>query len=173
MLARIFGLHAGVFPALFIVLIVLHFLYVKHFGIAPKRYQSQEDYQASLSRGATFIKHMGKLSLYSLVILVILICLAAFFPPGLLDAPKPGVEMTKPPWLFWIFYPVESALGIVGILVGSAAAFIWLLSIPVLGLFVSEERKLFRISNVIIVIGLITWVALLVITYFSPTMQHL
>ena len=55
MLARIYGLHVGIFPILLLLLFILHGLYVKHFGIAPKPYQSEEDYQASLASGATFL----------------------------------------------------------------------------------------------------------------------
>jgi hypothetical protein len=45
--------------------------------------------------------------------------------------------------------------------------------IPILGATIGEERKLYRVVNVIVVFGLIAWVALMVITYFSPVMQHL
>jgi quinol-cytochrome oxidoreductase complex cytochrome b subunit len=173
MLARIFGLHVAILPALLIILIVLHVFYVKHFGVAPKPYQNDADYQTSLGSGATFTKHLWRLSIYSLIILIILIGLAYLFPPGLLEVPKPGVEMTKPPWLFWIFYPIESALGIVGILLGSVVVFIGLIFIPILGLIIGEERTLFRVVNVIVVVGFIAWLAMLIITYFSPTMQHL
>lgn len=64
--------------------------------------------------------HAKKLTLLSILLFIFLFLISHFFRPGILDAPKAGVEMTKPPWLFWIFYPLESALGIVGILVGSA-----------------------------------------------------
>jgi ubiquinol-cytochrome c reductase cytochrome b subunit len=173
MLARIFSLHVSVFPVLLIILIILHVFYVKHFGIAPKPYQTEADYQTSLASGATFTKHIWRLLIYSLIILIILIGLAYLFPPGLLEVPKPGVEMTKPPWLFWVFYPIESALGIVGILLGSVVVFIGLIFIPILGLIIGKERVLFRVVNVIVIVGFIAWLAMLIITYFSPTMQHL
>jgi hypothetical protein len=91
----------------------------------------------------------------------------------MLEKPKPGVEMTKPPWLFWIFYPLESLIGISGILLGSVVLSIGLILIPILGLTIGDEKKLLRTVNIIVVIGLISWLALLIITYFSPTMQHL
>jgi ubiquinol-cytochrome c reductase cytochrome b subunit len=173
MLARMYGLHVGVFSSLLVVLIVLHVLLVKHFGIAPKTYQSEEGYQASLAAGETFTKHLKVLALCSLVMLVILLGLAFFFPPGMLKAPKAGVEMTKPPWPFWVFYPIESAVGMVGILLGSVVVSLGLILIPILGMTIGEEKKLYRMVNTVVVVGLITWLALVVITYFSPVMQHL
>ncbi len=172
MLARIYGLHIGIFPALLVVLIGLHFVYVKHFGIAPKPYQSNDEYQASLASGAKFSGHLKLLLISGLILLVVLLVLAFFFPPGLLEKPKPGIEVTKPPWVFWIFYPLESLVGISGILLGSAIFSLGLILIPILGLTIHNEKTLFRVVNTLVIAGLITWLALLAITYFSPTMQH-
>jgi ubiquinol-cytochrome c reductase cytochrome b subunit len=172
-LARFYGLHVGIFPALFIVLVVVHLLYVKHFGIAPKPDQSDEDYQTSLAQGSKFTHHIRLLLIFGSILIVVLIILAFAFPPGLLEKPKPGIEMTKPPWLFWIFYPVESLIGISGILLGTVVLSIGLILIPILSLTIGDEKTLLRTVNIIVVIGLIFWLAMMVITYFSPTMQHL
>jgi ubiquinol-cytochrome c reductase cytochrome b subunit len=172
-LARFYGLHVGIFPALFIVLVVVHLLYVKHFGIAPKPYQSDEDYQTSLAQGGKFTHHIRLLLIFGSILIVVLVILAFAFPPGLLEKPKPGIEMTKPPWLFWIFYPVESLIGISGILLGTIVLSIGLIMIPILGLTIANEKTLLRTVNIIVVIGLIFWLAMMIITYFSPTMQHL
>jgi uncharacterized membrane protein YfcA len=108
-----------------------------------------------------------------MVLLVILVGLAFFFQPGLLEPPKPGIEVTKPPWLFWIFYPIESVMGIYGILVGSVVVFAGLILIPILGLTIKDEKKLFRIVRALVITGLIVWVALMIQTYFSPVMKHI
>jgi ubiquinol-cytochrome c reductase cytochrome b subunit len=173
MLARIYGLHVGIFPALLILFIVVHLLYVKHFGISPKPYQSDEDYQTSLAQGTKFTHHLKLLLIYSSILIVVLVILAFAFQPGMLEKPKPGIEMTKPPWLFWVFYPLESLIGISGILLGTVVLSIGLILIPILGLTIANEKTLLRTVNIIVVIGLISWLAMLVITYFSPTMQHL
>ena len=175
MLARIYGLHIGILPAAFLALIFLHILYVKHFGIAPKPYQNPEDYENSLtlSEGGSFIRHLKGLILYSVVILVVLVALSVLFKPGLLEAPKAGIEVTKPPWPFWIFYPVESALGIVGILIGSVVVGAGLILIPILGAVIGSEAKLFKITRTLVGFGLVSWVILMIITYFSPVMKHM
>ena len=173
MLARIYGLHVGIFPALLIVLVVVHLLYVKHFGIAPKRNQSDEDYQTSLTQGTKFTHHIRLLLILGSILIVVLVILAFAFPPGMMETPTPGVEMTKPPWLFWIFYPLESLIGIGGILLGTIVLSIGLILVPILAFVISNQKKPLRTVNIIVVIGLISWLAMLVITYFSPTMQHL
>jgi ubiquinol-cytochrome c reductase cytochrome b subunit len=173
MLARMYGLHVGVFPILFLVLIIVHAFYVKHLGIAPKPYQIDEDYEKSLAAGDTFTIHVKRLLVYGLVLIVVLTALAFLFPPGILKAPVPGVEITKPPWLFWIFYPIESAIGIIGILLGSGVIAIGLILVPILGLAISEEKKLFSVVRTIVIAGLIIWIVLLVITFFSPVMKHI
>ena len=173
MLARIYALHVGIFPILLVLLIVLHFFYVKHFGISPKPYQTEEDYQASLAEGARFSQHVKLLLIFGSILIVVLCVLAFFFQPGLLDKPKPGIEMTKPPWVFWILYPLESLVGIPGILIGSVILAACLILIPVYGLTISNEKKLFRVVNITVIAGVIIWLAMIIITYFSPTMQHL
>lgn len=173
MLARLYSLHVGVLPILLLLFFLLHIFYVKHFGIAPKPYQNQEDYNASLSQGATFTQHANGLLKFGLLLLIILFGLAFFFQPRLLQAPKAGIEVTKPPWLFWIFYPLENAMGIPGILVGSVALLTGLILIPVLGVTLADEKKLLRVVKLLVVFGLIVWAALMVKTYFSPVMKHI
>jgi len=173
MLARIYALHVGVFPSLLVLLIFFHLLYVKHFGIAPKPYQSEEDYQASLAQGARFTHHLRLLVILGSILIVVLVILALAFPPGLGEAPKAGMEVTKPPWVFWILYPIESLIGISGILLGTAVLAFGLILIPVLGITIRDEKKLFPLVRVLVVIGLIIWIAMMAITYYLPTMQHL
>ncbi len=64
-------------------------------------------------------------------------------------------------------------MGIPGILFGSAVIAIGFIIIPIVGLLVKEEKRLVRVVNTIVIVGLIIWLALLVITYFAPTMKHL
>ena len=168
-----FGFQSIIIPALLVVLIVIHLVYIKLFGIAPKPYQSQDAYQASLANGAKFTQHLKWLLLFGSILLVVLFLLAFLFPPDLLEKPKPGIEITKPPWVFWIFYPIESVIGIPGILLGTAILSIGLILIPILGLIINEEKILFRTVRIVVIVGLITWFVLLIITYFSPAMQHL
>jgi hypothetical protein len=80
--------------------------------------------------------------------------------------------MTKPAWIFWFFVPFENLFGIPGILIGSAVVAGWLLSFPILGLVIRDEKKLFRTVYVLVAIGLIFWIAMMIYTYLAPAMSH-
>jgi ubiquinol-cytochrome c reductase cytochrome b subunit len=172
MLSRIFALHTSALQIIFIGFLVLHIFYIKYFGISPKPYQTEEDYQASLDGKTTFMGHAKLLGMLSAGMILIIIALAAFFPPGLFEAAKPGMEMTKPAWPFWLFVPFENLIGVGGILLGSVIVGVYLLVFPILGLVVHSEKRLFRTVYVIVAIGLIIWFTLMIITYVSPVQSH-
>ncbi|HZD60344.1 MAG TPA: hypothetical protein VE439_07825, partial [Anaerolineae bacterium] len=100
------------------------------------------------------------------------IALAYFFPPGLLNAPVEGVEVTKPPWPFWAFVPLEELFGVSGILIGSIAILIGLILVPIIGSFIRQERTRFMVVNILLAIGVVTWLVLTIIGYLSPVEKH-
>ncbi len=146
---------------------------IKQHGIAPLPGQNPESYEKSLAAGSTFYDHVKKLSLYSFLLFVVLAIASFLYTPELLNSPKPGIEVTKPPWPFWVFYPVESIMGITGILLGSALVLVVLLGIPVLAVLIPEQRKLMRTVTIITYFGLIIWAAQMIATYFMPVMEHM
>jgi ubiquinol-cytochrome c reductase cytochrome b subunit len=172
MLSRIFALHTSALQIIFITILVLHIFYIKFFGISPKPYQTEEEYQTSLDGKTTFMGHAKLLGLLSGGMVAIIVGLASFFPPGLFEAAKPGMEMTKPAWPFWLFVPFENLIGVGGILLGSVIVGIYLLVFPILSLVIRGEKTLFRTVYVIVAIGLIIWFALMITTYVSPVQSH-
>ena len=172
MISRIFAMHTSAFQIILAAILVLHVFYIKYFAISPKPYQTEAEYQTSLNAGSTFIGHAKLLGILSAGMLIIIFGLAVFFPPELFHAPKPGVEMLKPAWPFWIFVPFENTIGIPGIPLGMAIVAVYLLLFPMIGLLFRSERKMFRIVYVVVAIGLIFWFAMLIITYVSPVQSH-
>jgi quinol-cytochrome oxidoreductase complex cytochrome b subunit len=171
-LSRIFALHTSNLQIIFIAIIVLKIFYIKYFAISPKPYQTEDDYQASLDGSSTFMGHAKLLGILSACMFITIFVLAFFFQPGLFPPAKPGMEMTKPAWIFWIFVPFENLFGIPGILIGSAVVAGWLLSFPILGLVIRDEKRLFRTVYVLVAIGLIFWIAMMIYTYLAPAMSH-
>ena len=172
MISRIFALHTSAFQIILVAILVLHVFYIKYFAISPKPYQTEEEYQTSLNAGSTFMGHAKLLGILSAGMLIIIFGLAVFFPPELFHAPKPGVEMLKPAWPFWIFVPFENFIGISGIPLGMAIVGAYFLLFPVIGLLFRSERKMFRIVYAVVSVGLIFWFAMLIITYVSPVQSH-
>ncbi len=172
MLSRIFAMHTSGLQIIFIAILVLHVFYIKYFGIAPKPYQTEEQYQASLDAGETFMGHARILAILSAGVFILIVGLAVFVHPELLEPPKPGMEVTKPAWPFMVFVPLENLIGIPGIPVGIAIVGAYLLLIPLIGLLFRSERNMFRIVYVVVAAGLIFWFAMLIIAYVSPTQSH-
>jgi quinol-cytochrome oxidoreductase complex cytochrome b subunit len=172
MISRIFALHTSAFQIIFIAILVLHVFYIKYFAISPKPYQTDEEYQTSLNAGSTFMGHAKLLGILSAGMFIIIFGLAVFFPPELFHPPKPGVEMLKPAWPFWILVPFENLIGISGIPLGMAIVGAYFLLFPISGLLFRSERKMFRIVYVILAVGLIFWFAMMIITYVSPVQSH-
>jgi quinol-cytochrome oxidoreductase complex cytochrome b subunit len=172
MISRIFALHTSAFQIIFVAILVLHVFYIKYFAISPKPFQTDEEYQASLNAGSNFMGHVKLLVILSVGMFIIIFGLAVFSPPELLHPPKPGVEMLKPAWPFWIIVPFENFIGIPGILLGMAIVVLYLLLFPIIGLIFRSERKMLRIVYAVVAVGLIFWFAMMIITYVSPVQSH-
>jgi ubiquinol-cytochrome c reductase cytochrome b subunit len=172
MLSRIFAMHTSAFQIIFVAILVLHIFYIKYFGVSPKPYQTEEQYQTSLNAGSTFMGHAKLLGVLSAGMFIIIFGLAVFFPPELLHPPKPGMEMLKPAWPFLVFVPLENLIGISGIPLGMAIVGGYLVLFPIIGLAMRNERKLFRTIYVMAAAGLIFWVAMSIVTLVSPVQSH-
>jgi quinol-cytochrome oxidoreductase complex cytochrome b subunit len=172
MLSRVFAMHTSALQIIFITILVLHIFYIKYFGISPKPYQNEEQYQKSLNAGSTFMGHAKLLGILSAGMFIIILGLGLLIHPVLLGPPKPGMEMTKPAWPFLVFVPLENHIGIPGIPIGMAIAGIYFLLFPIMGLAIRNERKLFKTVYVAVAIGLLFWFAMMIIAYVSPVQSH-
>ncbi len=173
MLARFYGLHIGILPIIFAGLIGAHFFYIRYHGISPKPGQSLEDYENSKSQGSVFSHHLRKLIGYWLLSFGVILLLSLFITPKLFNAPVAEIETTKPPWPFWTFYPLESWLGIFGIVLGSALVILGFILVPVVDSLIRAERVKVIAVRALVVLGFTAWLILLIISYFSPVMKHL
>jgi quinol-cytochrome oxidoreductase complex cytochrome b subunit len=165
-------MHTSGLQIIFIAILVLHVFYIKYFGISPKPYQAEEQYQASLERGSTFMGHAKLLGIMSAGMFVVILGLAQFIQPELLHPPKPGMEMTKPAWPFLVFVPLENLIGIRGIPLGMAIVGGYLVLFPIIGLAMRNERKLFLTVYALVAVGLIFWGAMSIVTLVSPVQSH-
>ncbi len=172
MLSRIFAMHTSGLQIIFIAILVLHVFYIKYFGISPKPYQTEEQYQASLESGSTFMGHAKILAILSAGMFILILGLALFIQPELLGPPKPGMEMTKPAWPFMVFVPLENLIGIPGIPLGMAIVGGYLVLFPIIGLAMRNERKLFKTVYVIVAFGLLIWIAMTILAYVAPVQSH-
>ena len=172
MLSRIFAMHTSGLQIIFIAILVLHVFYIKYFGISPKPYQTEEEYQTSLNAGSTFMGHAKILAILSAGVFILIVGLGLTVHPELLEPPKPGMEMTKPAWPFLVFVPLENLIGIRGIPLGMAIVGAYLVLFPIIGLAIRNERKLFRTVYALVAAGLIFWGTMSIVTLVSPVQSH-
>ena len=125
-LVRLYGAHVVVLPGAILVLMVLHFLLVKKLHISP---DPKNPTEAGEARGP-FTHHLERVAVLGLLMVGVLGVLTILFPPGIGPTPVEGIEVTKPPWMFYWLFGLENYVGINGILYGVIALFGLLVAIP-------------------------------------------
>lgn len=146
-LVRLYGAHVVVLPGAILVLMVLHFLLIKKLHISP---DPKNPTEAGEPRGP-FTHHMERVAALGLLVLGVLGILAILFPPGVGPIPVEGIEVTKPPWMFYWLFGLENFVGVNGILYGAMALFGVLVAIP----FVDRGPKRYWRKRPIAMAGLV------------------
>lgn len=173
-LTRLYIGHLTLLPALFTILIIAHIYLIKQHGISQKPADEAVSGPSSKDAGGSrFTTHLRKMTGYGLLLLALASSLALAFPAPLGKAGVTGVEVTKPPWMFLPFYPLEDIFGIRGLLIGGSVLFGLLALVPILdrSLWLSPRRRRWiMIAGVIILLLLI---ALGIFAWASQPVPHL
>lgn len=125
-LVRLYVAHLVMVPGLIIVLLILHALLIKRHGISshpaipPRAPELAEP----------FTHHLRRVAAFGLVLAGALGVLAVLVPPSIGPTPVEGVEVTRPPWMFWWMYTLENWFGLSAILWGGLALFVLLALLP-------------------------------------------
>lgn len=136
LLMRVYVAHVAILPALLLFLVAGHLLLIRIHGMAPPPGREAE-VQAALeaaNRGEAaptvshFDVHLRRLLGFGLLATALAGLLALVLAPPLGPAPTPGIEVTKPSWVFVWLYPFENWWGLqslvwipTGLLLGLAA----------------------------------------------------
>lgn len=121
LLSRVFSLHTSLLPLALLAVMLLHFWLIRQHGI-----------HADTSETIAFHRHLERLTGAALLCVALIGALAVVFPAGYGYPPVAGYEVTKPFWpVLWV-YGLENLLGLWGMVVGPAALFAFLASVPVL-----------------------------------------
>ena len=173
-LPRLYLGHVTLLPAVFTVLIIAHVYLVKQLGISPR---PTDQATAGVAEGtaptSTFATHLRKMIGYGLLLLTLIGALALLWPAPLGQAGVPGVEVTKPPWMFLPFYPLEDVFGIRGLLAASIALFGLLGLVPLIDRspWLSPRRR-----RGILIAGAVLLLALIILggyAWLSRPVPHL
>ncbi|HTD48544.1 MAG TPA: cytochrome b N-terminal domain-containing protein [bacterium] len=126
LLTRLYMAHVSLLPLLLFILLSMHLYLVRQHGFSPHLTRAE-----TTQPRYTFAHHLKRAAGYGCIMLGLALALAVIRPPGEGPAPVPGIEVTKPPWVFLPAYGLENLLGLAG-LWGAVAVFLWLLAVPIL-----------------------------------------
>lgn len=130
-LTRLYLGHVTLLPAAFTLLIIAHLYLIKQLGLSPQATADATSGPPTKEQGSSrFTVHLRIITGYGLLLLALVGVLALIWPAPLGQAGVPGAEVTKPPWMFLPFYPLEDLFGIRGLLIGSVVLFVLLALVP-------------------------------------------
>ncbi|MBI3954197.1 MAG: cytochrome bc complex cytochrome b subunit [Chloroflexi bacterium] len=183
LLTRLYVVHVSILPALLGLLLLLHLFLVKHHGISPlpgqREMKAQVVGRGGGSTGAapvptsTFNLHLRKMLGYGLLLTAMAAILALALPAALGPTATPGMEVTKPPWLFWWLYAFENWFGIKALFWGAVAVPLLLALVPFFDRSPSRkptERRWFIGAAAVAIAAL---VSLTIYVALSPVAQHI
>lgn len=175
-LVRLYGAHVVILPGLILVLAVLHGLLVKKHKISPHPALPTDPsgMQAPTDEPTEpFTHHLRRIAAFGVALFGILGILAVLFPPAVGPPPVAGIEVTKPPWIFWWMFTLENWIGLTGILIGELVFFTLLIILPFAD---RNPRRHWRQRPIAISIGSAVLLALAVLTLLmaiTPAKRHL
>ncbi|MEP7378095.1 MAG: cytochrome b N-terminal domain-containing protein [Chloroflexota bacterium] len=115
LVGRLYIAHIVILPGLGVLLLIAHFLLVKHHGISALPAESDaaaDGGPVPAKGGSTFMAHLVRMAGFGLIILALATVASVFWPAPLGPRPVPGIEVTKPPWIFLPIYPFEDWFGL-------------------------------------------------------------
>lgn len=175
-LLRLYGAHVVIIPGLILVLVILHFLLVKRHRMSPHPalpVGESVEQAAAAEPSQPFTRHLRRLVAFSIALAGLLGVLAVLFPAPLGSSPVPGIEATKPPWMFWWPFTLENWFGLSAIVWGELVFFGLLAILP----FVDRNpNRWWRKRPVALGAAFFLTAVLVVLTILmaiTPTGQHL
>lgn len=172
-LVRLYVAHAVLIPGLILALVVLHALLVKRHRISPHPALPATSVDTNLEKEEPFTHHLRRVLAFGLIALGALGLLAVLFPPIVGPTPVEGIEVTRPPWIFWWMFALENWFGLSAILWGGAVLFGLLALVPFID---RSPRRYWRDRKLAIGLAglvLLALVVLSLIMWGTPPASHL
>lgn len=169
LLVRLYVAHVSIIPMLILGLLVLHALLVKRHRISA----DPRNPEATGEPQTPFTRHLRRIGTLGLGLVGVLGVLAVLFPPEVGATPVEGIEVTRPPWMYWWMFTLENWVGLPGILWGTGVLFLLLIAVPFLD---RSPRRYWRERPLAAGLGALVVVILLVLTVLEATtsaVQHL
>ncbi len=175
-LLRLYGAHVVIIPGLMLVLVILHFLLVKRLHMSPHPMLpvgAVHEQAAAAEPTQPFTRHIIRLVTLGIALTGILGILAVLLPAPLGASPVAGIEVTKPPWMFWWPFTLENWWGLSAILWGELVFFVLLAALPFID---RNPTRLWRRRPVAMIVASVIFLILGVLTILmaiTPAQVHL
>ncbi|MCZ4508737.1 cytochrome b N-terminal domain-containing protein [Streptomyces sp. ActVer] len=162
-LLRLYSAHVVIIPGLVLLLFVWHALLVKRHKISTH----PEIPVPEVETPEPFTAHLKRVAAFGLVLLGVLSVLGVLVPPVVGPTPVEGIEVTRPLWMFWWFFPMEEWFGVASIAYVIAGVFGLIFLVPFLDRSPKRrwrERKLALGAAVVLLLALVAitvqvWIA--------------
>ncbi len=168
-LVRLYAAHVVMIPGLIVVLLTLHALLIKRHGISSHPAIPLRAHELS----EPFTHHLRRIAAFGLVLLGGLGGLAVVLPPSIGPTPVEGIEVTKPPWIFWWMYTLENWFGLPAILWASTGLFVLLVLPPFLDRGLERSWRKRPVTIILIGLAVLAIVVLTVLMYVVKPEEHL
>ncbi len=177
-LPSLYAAHVSIVPLILILLLVAHIFLIKHHGIAPTAAQADagEAPDGKLPKEKQtghYPTHLRLMLGYGMALVAFAGMLGLLFPPAIGAAPVAGMEVTKPPFLFYWNYAFEDWFGVKGILYSTIGFFGLLTVLPFIDrtpLRRLRQRKVALVIGVVLLVGIL---ALSIMVAVQPPAKHL
>ena len=173
---RLYSAHVVIIPGIILVLVLLHFLLVKrhHMSPHPRLPVGELSEQAPVAEPTQpFTRHLRRLAAFGITLVGILGVLSVLFPAAIGSSPVAGIEISRPPWMFWWPFTLENWFGLPAIAWGEGTFFLILAILP----FVDRNpERWWRKRPVAMAIALLVLLALITLTILmivTPAKNHL
>jgi ubiquinol-cytochrome c reductase cytochrome b subunit len=176
LLGRLYIAHIVILPGIGALLMIAHFLLIKHLGISARPSEADAAVIGGPTPnpgGSSFGTHLIRMIGFGLVIFAAAIVLALVWPPTLGPQPVPGEEVTKPPWIFLPIYPFEDWFGLPALLWMPGILLVGLVALPFLDRSPYRSPGRRRLVIGIGVVGVVALVMLGVIAFVTAPQPHL
>jgi ubiquinol-cytochrome c reductase cytochrome b subunit len=176
LVGRLYMAHVVILPGIGLLLLIAHFLLVKHLGISSLPEEADAATAGTgpepVRGGSSFAAHLIRMLGFGLVLVAVAAVLSIAWGVTVGDRPNPAIEVTKPWWMFLPFYPFEDWFGL--------SALLWVPGLLVLGLMLvplldrSPWRSPRRRKGAMAVFGVVVaaLVGLVLYALASPAASH-
>ncbi|MBI2705526.1 MAG: cytochrome bc complex cytochrome b subunit [Actinobacteria bacterium] len=181
LLERLYVAHIVIIPGLILALLAAHMLLIKRHGISPDpslATATGDDAAVEVAVETAepvepFTHHLRRVGALGLIVIGVLGVLAVLYPPGIGPSPVEGIEVTKPPWMFWWLYTIENWFGIQAIIWASAALFALLAAVPFIDRNPARSWRKRPVAMTLLGLVLVTMIVFTIITGVSSVASHL